>query len=978
MALGNRGGRRTISNLVVVLPICLLAARLTAEMVLAPLPLIGALALIAATIALAILLSFHLSPSIFHLPPSTFYFLPLLIYVLWPTRDIRLATAIVLLVILTRLLTCKPSLPIRGGWLVFGISLAVYLFTLQKDVLPADSGEFQLVASQLGVAHPPGYPLYTMVGKIFTLLTPWRPALGLNLMSAVLAAATLALTFKTVQRIAGGPLASWGGLAATIALGTCTTFWAQATTANIRMPTMFLMAWCLYEIARFKANSSSALGRFALALSLGLTHHASLIFVGLFFIVYLVLVEPSLLWTPRRWIRPLVMFALGQLVWLYLPIRGAMGALFAPSDLTSVQGFLHHALARGFSGDMFAFAAPQYLFARLAVLPTLFLFQFNFVLLIASVCGALLTCWRDWRLGLSLIGGWALHVYVTITYRAPQTVEYMMPAYLLQVIALGSGIAYLAEWAAGRPHLIATCTRFAISGMLLADILNGVAHAPGYIQLAADHSTRDYVEPILHQAPTGALILADWHWATPLQYLQIVEGMRPDVTIEYVYPVSDVEYPMRWLQRIDEEIERRPVIVTHMFGVQFAASRYIFQPLGRAFRVSDQPVYQMPAGLTPVQLNFENRIGIIGYHLDRAELCAGHSFELELAWQPLAMLDQEYSFTVRISKDQALIAQRDRRLIGKYTPGEVRVEQFTLPLPPDLLPGQYEIAVGVYYSPAEGGWRNLDANGQTLAPLAIISVTPMAAPLLSLHPLDVPFANGARLTGVDYDRSAPNTLRVYLHWYQHSPASAGDVYLQAGNITIHQPLPAMPTGAFFTTIHDLDAAAASDAIKLELRNPSGAPIECAGAWGVAQTRVPLPPAAGHSRYVLLGNQMILTSVSSGPATLRPGQELHLALDFVARQSLVSDNSMSVRLAHTGGAWWLPQDTKPALDTIRTLKWISGSRVADPHRFGMPPDAAPGWAEAHLTVYDEFRQTILPPLDTRMGESVLLGVWKIEP
>src|SRR5512137_2623825 len=71
----------------------------------------------------------------------------------------------------------------------FGFFL-LYFFTLVSSVLPADNGEFQLVAWKLGIAHPPGYPLYTIVGWLFSRFFA-SPAFALNLLSAILAALTL-------------------------------------------------------------------------------------------------------------------------------------------------------------------------------------------------------------------------------------------------------------------------------------------------------------------------------------------------------------------------------------------------------------------------------------------------------------------------------------------------------------------------------------------------------------------------------------------------------------------------------------------------------------------------------------------------------------------------------------------------------------------------------------------------------------------
>ena len=125
-------------------------------------------------------------------------------------------------------------------WLGLGF-FALYFFTLIPSVLTADNGEFQLVAWKLGIAHPPGYPLYTMSGWLFSRFFA-SPAFALNLLSAILAAITLVIISRTVRALTGSIIA---GLLAASLLGVSTTFWAQATTANIRMPTAFFTACAL-------------------------------------------------------------------------------------------------------------------------------------------------------------------------------------------------------------------------------------------------------------------------------------------------------------------------------------------------------------------------------------------------------------------------------------------------------------------------------------------------------------------------------------------------------------------------------------------------------------------------------------------------------------------------------------------------------------------------------------------------------------
>ncbi|MEW6679624.1 MAG: DUF2723 domain-containing protein [bacterium] len=59
------------------------------------------------------------------------------------------------------------------GLLVLFGSFEVYLHTLTPTVEFHDSGELISVAYTLGIAHPPGYPLYTLLGEVFITLIPF-------------------------------------------------------------------------------------------------------------------------------------------------------------------------------------------------------------------------------------------------------------------------------------------------------------------------------------------------------------------------------------------------------------------------------------------------------------------------------------------------------------------------------------------------------------------------------------------------------------------------------------------------------------------------------------------------------------------------------------------------------------------------------------------------------------------------------------
>jgi len=77
-----------------------------------------------------------------------------------------------------------------SGLAVFLISFAVYCLTLSRTVLFIDSGELAWVSASLGIAHPTGYPLYTLLSHLFTFIPFVEPIVRVNLFSALVTAAS--------------------------------------------------------------------------------------------------------------------------------------------------------------------------------------------------------------------------------------------------------------------------------------------------------------------------------------------------------------------------------------------------------------------------------------------------------------------------------------------------------------------------------------------------------------------------------------------------------------------------------------------------------------------------------------------------------------------------------------------------------------------------------------------------------------------
>ena len=92
-----------------------------------------------------------------------------------------------------RTVACATAVSIFAG--------VLYFLTAARDIVVGDSPELTMAAAILGVAHPPGYPLFTMLGHIFSLLPLGPIPFRVNLLSVICDALTVGIVFLTAFRL---------------------------------------------------------------------------------------------------------------------------------------------------------------------------------------------------------------------------------------------------------------------------------------------------------------------------------------------------------------------------------------------------------------------------------------------------------------------------------------------------------------------------------------------------------------------------------------------------------------------------------------------------------------------------------------------------------------------------------------------------------------------------------------------------------
>jgi len=84
--------------------------------------------------------------------------------------------------------------------IISAAAFIIYLFTLSPSVVQIDSGELAAVQITLGIAHPTGYPLYTILGYLFSLVPlPFTKIYQMNLLAAIYCAVAVGFFVQSVK-----------------------------------------------------------------------------------------------------------------------------------------------------------------------------------------------------------------------------------------------------------------------------------------------------------------------------------------------------------------------------------------------------------------------------------------------------------------------------------------------------------------------------------------------------------------------------------------------------------------------------------------------------------------------------------------------------------------------------------------------------------------------------------------------------------
>jgi hypothetical protein len=459
----------------------------------------------------------------------------------------------------------------------FVAALIAYVLTLAPTVTFEDSGELAAAAYNLGVPHSPGYPLWTMLGKLFTYLPLGDVSYRLNLMSAFFsalgaafvaaatalvlghAASTRARTLMTVCAVAAGLLAA-----------TARSTWEQSIITevyglNAAFVGLLLLLLVIYGAAATLRVRAWSFWGACLAMGLALTNHPTTVLLAPVAVAFVLVLnyrrsEASVRLRASRLLLGLAWLAAGLLPLLYLPLASRRDPVLDWGDPDTWTGFVRVLTRNQYrpEGHSGLDATMHELWTYLSLLWE----QWLPIALVVAVVGfvALLLARRRffWLAAGFFLAAAPLTTIVTdfevdgaspavnAEMRALVSVFYI-PSYLVLAFACGVGLWWLAavivRAATKRRSGVGakSSTRPAPVGVVAAAVLLAASLliiVVGAVLTARDVSMRDYrfasayAANIFAVAGPDSLVMGDRdQFVFPLMYAQMVEGQRPDVTV---------------------------------------------------------------------------------------------------------------------------------------------------------------------------------------------------------------------------------------------------------------------------------------------------------------------------------------------------------------------------------------------------------------------------------------------------------------
>ena len=432
---------------------------------------------------------------------------------------------------------------------LFLLTMIIYTITLCPTVYVGDSGELTAAALTLGIAHPPGYPIYVILGKFFSILIPCGPsAMEMNLFSALFGALSTIVFYHIMRIINAGRIVS---ITTALMLAFLNPFWSQAVVARVYTLNAFLILSAVYFLLRYYTTRDiKNMYYYFLSLGFGLANHPVTIITLPAALIFVICVNNDNKFHPLSWLKFFLSTLPGASLYLFLPLRSMTNPLINwgnPGKGKRLMDFIMRTeyWDRKYVHDIQD--AIEVVWFYIGLVPR----ELMYAGLIFLCIGAYTLFHKQKLIGLLFLCVCFFNILFMIMHASRSDIfywpRYIIPAFISIIAVTGFGLDIVIKHFSRFRFLPAMCLIFPVSQCFFNYHLNDCS----YNTLAEDINIH-----ILEQLPPDAALMAQGdNILFPITYFHHVLNMRPDIKL--------FEVGMNQLSAFEFDPRKNPTFFTH-------------------------------------------------------------------------------------------------------------------------------------------------------------------------------------------------------------------------------------------------------------------------------------------------------------------------------------------------------------------------------------------------------------------------------
>ena len=412
--------------------------------------------------------------------------------------------------------------------LVSAVTTAVYISTCAPGLMYTDAGELSAAAHTFGVAHPTGYPLFTLITHCWTLL--WHGIYGLNVLAAIWTTAAVTVLYATQRALLAyifdeetpSIATRCSSAAASLTLGFSAITWSQATSIEVYSLQLLLTSLAVWAAVKSVTNSEHGTRWTMLTGLLAgcmVANHLSSVFV---------LPGIAIIWLAsdhkqklRSWHLLVLPGLAAVMLYAILPLRSAQHPEINWGMVhRSWEAFLYH--VKGTQFGVWMFSEKLAVKANWKIFWSLLTNYMLWVAYIPLIWGVWHTLRTSGMITIALMVMVVGNLGISLGYAIPDIEPYFLPSMLAVAVILSSGLrAILAHF----PQNVSPA-------VLVLPIAACIVHY-SHNDKSQHKAVGGYTRWVFANAEPNAIIMTrQWdYFCSAAWYEQRVSNVRTDVTI---------------------------------------------------------------------------------------------------------------------------------------------------------------------------------------------------------------------------------------------------------------------------------------------------------------------------------------------------------------------------------------------------------------------------------------------------------------